>query len=510
MKNILILLLTLISSLCFAIGQSTITLPLDTVNTTGDKIEGGINFSGEGEISTELNLLRDRVYNIQISLSGQSVEATANVKFMYKYAYVGQYSNTVTIDAGDSSLTGNNYLTTPDRFDKTFLIINLKSGAPFTVSKIDITTIPEPMLYGHFITPFYRGNLTKDMASITFRYYSNHEEKGLDDNSVVLNSYISNETGVLFTQTEKVTYPKGYVSFNPPALPVGNYIFKTESKHGEEVLATYETPLIFTDSMPSFYCDQNGRLIKDKEPFLLIGLTGDLENVDLGEARALGINTAPAEGFLQIGKDIILNYIENPWDYEALKAIKSGDAPTLFILRDPTFAPFSVSVSDFIGFDFQINAYDEIKSFFKDYGFYYPLINLIDVENISNETFWETLAQTQTGFIFKINSKESFEKIKPYLSFLSQYKDIILSNDEPKSLVFGGLPSFVRKYNNEEYVFIFETKGKESDVDVFSPGKKDKVYIGNTLLEPDKKDKTKHSFKIEPYKTIVVRIESVK
>ncbi len=511
MKYFFVFLLICLNSLCFAVGEINITLPFDSVTTSGILKDNVLDFPNkEGTVSTQLNLLRDRSYSVVVSATGEKIEVSTDIKFLYKYGYVGAYNNTTVINSGDNSVTGSDFLTTPDRFDKTILTLTFKSDTPFTVSKITVEGTGEPLLYGHFITPFYRGNLTADMPNITFRYYSNHEEKGFEDNSVVLNTYIYNEAGVVYTQTEKVTNPKGYIVFKVPNLSLGDYTFKIETKHGEDVLAVYELPLHFTNQMPSFYCDQNGRLIKDNAPFLLVGLMGNLEGVNLEEAKTYGVNTAPQEEFFQIGKDIIIHNIENPADFEGLKALKVGDAPTLFVLNNITFANFSVVNSDFIGFNFIKNPFSQIEAFFKDYGFYYPLIEVMDAEKMSEEIFWETVAQTQTGFIFNLNSKEDFEKIKPYLKFLSDNKDIILSNDEPKSLVFGSCPSFIRKYKDEEFVFVFETKGRESDEDVFAPNKKDKVYIGDKLLEADKKDKTKYSFKIEPYQNLIVRIESVK
>ena len=507
MKYLFIFLLIFLNSLCFALGEKVITLPLESVTSSGVLKEGALEFGQkEGNLSTQINLLKDRVYSLRITAQGKDIHAKTDVKFLYKYGYVGQYENSVVLNEGEGTLTGNNYLKAPDRFDKTLLTLTFKSDNPFTVSNIVIEAIPELPLYGHFITPFYRGNLTKDMNVITFRYYSNHEELGFENNSVVLNAYIYNDAGVVFTQNEKVTYSKGYISFKKPDIPLGNYTFKAETKHGEDVLAVFEVPLSYVDQISGFYCDQNGRLIKEGKPFLLVGLVGNLENIDLDEARALGVNTLEREGFFQIGKDFIVLH-GNPLDLESLKSQKQ-EAPTLFIFDDITFATLAVGVGDFIGFDFQKDIYDKTEAFFKDYGFYYPLINVIEAKDLSRGTFWETFAQTQTGFIFNVQRPEDFENLKPYLKFISSYKDIILSNEEPKSLVFGSCPYFIRKYNNDEYIFVFETKGRESEGDVFVPNKKDKVYIGDTLLLPDKKDKTKYSFKINPYECLVIKAKT--
>ncbi|MBQ0106174.1 MAG: hypothetical protein KBT47_09120 [Armatimonadetes bacterium] len=538
MKKILTAILFIfLASGVFALGEKNIILDFAGAKVTGGvSQEGSLVFSyGEGQISSPLNFLRNRNYSLNITCEGENIEATATLGFMYKSAYVGEYKKKFSLSSGTVSLTGGDLISVPLRLDKTNFTLKLKSDSPFSVSKIEFNVIPTPMSFGYFITPQFGNCVTEDMKTLNFRYFSNHEEIGKNDTDVRCEIKILQGDSLKFSQTEKTVYPRNIISFKKPDLPLGEYVFRADFMSGDEVLGTVSRPLHYVSDMSSydFYADRNGRLVKNGGLFLLLGIMGNTENITEEEIKACGINTLfssekEVNFYPYSEKDDNRLSVSFPESgdvniFEEIRKNRSGQIWT--VLDSINSASFAVPYTDFLGFDLRENVYSGIQQFFTDYGFYFPLINIIDAESPNLAvSVWENLAQTQTGLVFRIKSREDFEKIKPYAEFIDRYRDVFLSNEEPKAYVFGNFISLIRRTEKEEYVFVFETKGKECQGDLFSTDKKDRVFECETFmpvlenveeltdngsetpLSSDKKDKKKYSVVLKPYECKVFKI----
>lgn len=504
-KILLLLLLITISSCLLALGEKNILVDLSKVEITGGKFENNlITFENEGKIKTNLNFLKNRHYSMKITSTGENVKSDLSIIAYYKYGIVDEYKKEFILNMGEFDITGKDYIKSLFRQDKTVLELNLIGNGPFSISKIEFTALDEPLIYGYFITPQYRNILTSQNSFLHYRYFSNHEEIGKENKQVSLRLCIMDGENVKYEEKVKEVY-HDTISFKNPKLPQGNYTVKLELKEGDNVLGTWTNSLIVSDNKGDFYIDGNGRIVNNNNLFLLIGLMGNLEGIDLQEAKAIGFNSMLGnnEGFFSLDK-FLFNEIN---DFSQIKAVDNQNKLVYSIVSDSTFGEKLIPYSDLLGFRLKSDINNKIKDFFNIYGFYYPLINIIDFdcENVERNIY-ETLTQTQTGIIFNVRNKEDYEKCKGIVSFLNKYKDVILSNEEPKVKVFGDDYFIQRKIDDKEYVFLFEIEGREHSMDIFAP-KKHKVYDGENIMTCDKKDKTKYSFTLKPYEKKVILVE---
>lgn len=516
-KYIYILLVLFLSSSLFAAGQKTIVPDLSKAQIESGSFENGaVVFSqGKGSVSFDADFLRCRVYTLSVSAKGENVKGEAEISFLYKYAYVGEYRETFSVTEEKKNVLKKNYIKSPLRLDRTKVTVSFQGKGPVTVTGIEFNAFDVPDCYGYFISPQYGNIITDNISSIYFRYFSNHEEKGKEDGKISATFGIY-DGDVKKAETKiKQVLPIGIISVKRPDLPYGKYTAKIEFFEDKNSLYSVTYPICVQADLSTekLYIDENGRIIKEGQLFFLLGLSGNTEIISSEEAREVGINTFAGEkrdGFFSFENTEIFTP-QNPENINVFKdeREKLPDKKIFTLLDSINFATFAITYSDYLGFSLNENIYDKIQAFFDDYGFYFPLINVIeaDRENVFGN-IWENLVQTQTGLIFNIKTKADFEKIKPCISFMSQYGNIFLSNQEPKSRVFGNVKNIIRKADKKEYIFIFETRGCETETDVFVPDKKMKVYAEGILQTCDTKDKTKYNFVLKPYQYMTIVAES--
>lgn len=515
MKIYFSLLVFLFCSVClFAAGLSDTACDFSEARITGGKTENSlVSFSRTGELSFEPLFLRNRLYIPTVKLKEGTCRCRINIIFLYKTAYIGEYSQTFFCDGNGSDFSEEKYISVPDRYDRARCVLQFESEGSFVLEKAGFRVLKMPMAMGYFLTPQFDMCLTDDIKTVNYRYFSNHEELGYEDRNVsaVLGIYQGEKK--IFEISADYLMPKGFISFKRPKIQYGDYTAKCDFyvKKGKE------KELFATDSCDfhvrkvsdySLYADQNGRLVKKGRLFFMLGIWGKPENIDVSEAEKFGIN------YFLYDKGNSVSVTDNDFNFAYIKdgysTEKFGECrnPALTVLDDVSLAPYLVPKTRFMGFWLKDRIFDRTEEFFRNYGFYFPLINIIDTKGNFAKNLWENLAQTQTGIIFRCESKEDFEKIKPYAEFISSYSDIFLSNEEAKSRAFGTVKSLVRKVGKTEYVFVFETLGKECESDVIVPNKKSKVYSEEIQLLPSGKDRTLYTVRLKPYECRVLRIEN--
>lgn len=515
-KFIYIFLILFFSSSLFAAGQKNIVPDLSKAQIESGSFENGaVVFSqGKGSVSFDADFLRCRVYSLSVSAKGENVKGEAEISFIYKYAYVGEYRESFSVTEEKKNVLGKNYIKVPLRADRTKVTVSFQGKGPVTVTGIEFNAFDVWDCYGYFISPQFGNIITDNISDIHFRYFSNHEEKGKADEkiSVAFDIY-DGDTKKTEIKIKHVP-PIGIISVKKPDLPYGKYTAKIEFFEDKNSLYSVTYPISVQADLntENLYTDGNGRIIKDGRMFFLLGLSGNTEIISSEEAREAGINTFAGEkrdGFFSFENTEIFAP-QNPENINVFKEKreKSQGRKIFTVLDNINFAAYTVPYSDYLGFSLNDNVYSNIQTFFDDYGYYFPLINFIDAgrENVFGN-IWENLVQTQTGLIFDIKTKADFEKIKPCISFMSKYGNIFLSDQEPKSRVFGNVKSIIRKADKKEYIFIFETEGRERETDVFVPDKKMKVYADGILQTSDKKDRTKYNFVLKPYQCMAVVAE---
>ena len=515
-KFIYIFFVLFLSSYLFAMGQKNIVPDLSKAQIESGSFENGaVVFSqGKGSLSFDADFLRCRVYSLSVSAKGENVKGEAEISFLYKYAYVGEYRESFSVTEEKKNVLGKNYIKVPLRLDRTKVTVSFHGDGPVTVTGIEFSAFDVPDCYGYFISPQFGNIITDNISNIHFRYFSDHEEKGKEDEKItaVLGIY-DGDTKKAETKIKHVP-PIGIISVKRPDLPYGKYTAKIEFFEDKNSLysAIYPISVQADLSTENLYTDGNGRIIKDGRMFFLLGLSGNTETISSEEAKEAGINTFAGEkreGFFSFENTEIF-VPQNPENINVFKEEreKQQGKKIFTVLDSINFATYAVPYSDYLGFSLNDNVYDKIQAFFDDYGYYFSLINFIDAdgENVIGN-IWENLVQTQTGLIFNIKTKADFEKIKPCISFISRYGNIFQSDQEPKSRVFGNVKSIIRKADRKEYIFIFETRGCESEADVFVPDKKMKVYAEGILQVCDKKDRTKYNFVLKPYQCMAIVAE---
>jgi len=563
MKYILIIALVLASISLFALGEKNISINGSDLVVAGTAAQDASliynNNGSEVILKKELNLLRNRNYILNINASGNTSNITCEVsiKFMYKYGSVGEFNKEVNfkgtfVDSDftistDRDLPNDSGIKTPIRLDKSILQIRLAGTGSLKLNKINLTVSPEPVIYGHIIDPIYKGIMYDKYPKKTIvRYFSNHEELGINDADVSIKTKIVDSKGKpVFTNDVKGILPEGYVAFETPQLPVDKYTLTCNFTQGDKVLGTISKQFekIATEPNLKLYVDGNGRLIYDNKPFMLLGLKGNMSKINIDKVKSMGINTlvtdkpiANIENIISLEnkdlasiKEIVDTTKDNTLMYMLYSNINFTDLPelekkqkllaaynTLNIVKAGDGAIRFMGDSDFLGLD--ISAYKndtitkEIKGFFGDYGFYSPLINVIDIHGISEplklkNIIWQNLCQTQTGLIFNFDEDiNSINLLSDIVKEISSYNSIFLSNAEPKVSVFGNVVNVLRKKENTTYIFAVEINGRADFMDFYAPNKKSVVSINDSALSSNDKSGRKYTVNFNPFETKVIKI----
>lgn len=563
MKYILIIALLLASISLFALGEKNISVNGSDLVVSGTTAQDSSliynNNGNEVILKKELNLLRGRNYILNINASGNNSNITCevSVKFMYKYGPVGEFDKEINfkgtfadsdfVISTDRDLPNDSGIKTPIRLDKSILQIRLAGTGSLKVNKISLTVAPEPVVYGHIIDPIYKGIMYDKYPKKTIvRYFSNHEELGINDADVSINTRIVDSKGKsVFTSDVKGILPEGYVTFETPQLPVDKYTLTCNFTQGDKVLGTISKQLekIATEPNVKLYVDGNGRLIYNNNPFMLLGLKGNMSKINVDKVKSMGINTlvtdkpiANIENIISLEnkdlatvKEIVDNTKDSTLMYMLYSDINFADIPdlekkqkllaaynTFNVVKNSDGAIRFMGDSDFLGLD--ISAYKndtitkEIKGFFSDYGFYSPLINVIDIHGVSDPVklkniIWQNLCQTQTGLIFNFDEDiNSINLLSDIVKEISAYNSIFLSNTEPKVSVFGNVVNVSRKKDNITYIFAVEINGRADFMDFYAPNKKSVVSINDGVLSSNDKSGRKYTVNFSPFETKVIKI----
>jgi len=251
LKFLLLFFLIFASSCVFALGDKNIVMDLSKVEITGGKFENNVlSFEKEGEIKTDLNFLTNRHYSLKITITGENVKTNLVVYSYYKYGIVDEYKKELILNSGETDITGNKYIQSFFRQDRAVFDLKVNGEKPFSISKIELTALQEPIIYGYFITPQYKNILLPNRSFLHYKYFSNHEELNKDNNKVSLSLKIMDGETVKYEEKVKEVYHES-ITFKRPKLQNGTYNVKLDLKEGDNILGTWTNPLIVSDDSSS-------------------------------------------------------------------------------------------------------------------------------------------------------------------------------------------------------------------------------------------------------------------
>ena len=548
-------------------------------------------------IPVEVPLFKARDYALNITgfAEALTIPLKITVQYNYKTAKVGAFETWSNLPSSEKIINLSEgranilkpSVKVPERCDKIMLYITFQKGTvgKAYIKNLNFELIQEPLLDAYLLAPIYRGWITKDYPkNIMLRYFSNHEEQGLQSNDLLLSIKIFNNTdGSLATSKTYSVATDGVVSLSNPKILNGDYqgILELATKTDlANPIGSVSFPLKRIEDFPKkgTYIDSHGRLIFEGQPFFLLGIKSNgefsVENKNIRDVLKAGVNTFFDARYLEeldindikktteeAGKlniktifsfkshesdkinpiieeirtfnNIIMWNIESDYNFSNIPALNEFylklknldfERPTLGILSSSDGASRFVKDSDLIGFDFKdvsiFNSNMEaitfsIDNFFKDYGYYYPLINQVSIrDNMSyiemKNIIWQYLAMSTTGLIISEDlTKENISKnLISILEEISLYKDIFISNEEaPKKLetVFYNMSCFTKTKGVDTYLFAVEISGKKNKINVFTPDKKYKITKDNKILEPDKSG-TGYNINLEPFEVAIIKI----